>query len=68
MRANLGSIDRFLRFNVALVMIAICVSGTISNPLEMVLGSIAVGLLITAIMRYSPLYAIMGINTGGRTG
>lgn len=68
MRCNLGMIDRILRFNLALVMIALCVSESISSPLEMVLGSASLGLLITSILRYSPLYAMIGMNTAKRQG
>lgn len=63
MTANIGTIDRALRFLVALVVIILLVTRTVNGALAVVLGIIGAALLITAFVRYCPLYPVLKIST-----
>lgn len=58
MKINIGTIDRILRLIVGLVLIVLAATGTIGWWGW--LGIIPVG---TALFRFCPLYAILGIRT-----
>lgn len=63
MRANEGSVDRYLRFAAALVLFAVALMfphlGWL-NPLLWVVGTV---LVVTSIVGFCPLYMLLGINT-----
>jgi hypothetical protein len=61
--ANIGTIDRALRFLVALVVIILLVTRTVHGALAIVLGIIGAAMLITAFVRYCPLYPVLKIST-----
>ncbi|AEV36599.1 hypothetical protein PSE_2089 [Pseudovibrio sp. FO-BEG1] len=67
MTANVGTIDRILRFIIGVVLIALPLSTTISlfaQPLFFY-GAIIVGIvmLLVSVVRICPLYSIFGIKT-----
>jgi hypothetical protein len=58
MKANVGGIDRVLRIVLGLALLALTITGTIG-----VWGWIGVVLLGTALLRYCPLYQVLGFST-----
>ncbi|WP_454766945.1 YgaP family membrane protein [Cupriavidus campinensis] len=58
MQANVGTVDRFLRIIVGLVLIGLAATGTIG-----VWGWIGVVPLLTGIVRICPAYSILGVKT-----
>ncbi len=67
MTANLGSIDRIIRFGLGLVLFVlpfVTPFGIWNNPIGQ-FGAPIVGLVLvaTAFLRFCPLYTIVGIRT-----
>ena len=62
MKKNVGSIDRIIRFIVALVAIWAGYS-LVSNPWNYVLYIVAIIMVVTAFISTCPIWLITGINT-----
>lgn len=58
MKANVGGIDRILRVVGGLVLIALAVTGTVG-----VWGWIGVVPLLTGLLRWCPVYPLLGISS-----
>lgn len=58
MKANVGGIDRMLRIVVGLVLIALAATGTVGAW-----GWIGVVPLVTGLVRFCPLYPLLGLST-----
>ena len=58
MKANVGGIDRIARVVVGLALIALATTGTVG-----VWGWIGVVPLLTGLVRWCPLYPLLGIST-----
>lgn len=65
MKRNLGNIDRIIRLALALVMSALYLSGTVTGLLGTVLLVVSIIAVVTSLISFCPLYAILGINTCG---
>ena len=63
MQANVGGIDRAIRYLLVLVIILLFATGKVHGALAVVLGIIGLMLLITAFIRYCPLYPLLRIST-----
>ena len=61
MKCNIGGIDRVLRVITGLALIALAATGTIG-----LWGWIGVVPLLTGVVGYCPIYAMLGKNTCGR--
>ncbi|WP_019986616.1 YgaP family membrane protein [Rudanella lutea] len=63
MKANMGSADRIIRVLVALVVISLVATGTLSG-IWAVVGVVLAGVfLLTSLVRFCPLYLPFGIRT-----
>ncbi len=67
MTPNVGSFDRVLRFALGIVLIALpfvapvaMLNGTLATVILVVVGAVMV---LTAAIRFCPLYTILGIRT-----
>jgi hypothetical protein len=58
MKLNVGGMDRILRIVVGLVLIALAATGTVGWW-----GWLGVIPLLTGMMRFCPLYSLVGLNT-----
>lgn len=58
MKTNVGTIDRVLRILVGVVLIALTLTGTIG-----LWGWIGLVPLATGVVRFCPLYPLLGIST-----
>ena len=63
MTANIGTVDRAIRFILAFVAIILLVTRRVHGALAIVLGIVGIMLLITAFVRYCPLYPPLKIST-----
>lgn len=62
MTKNMSLLDRLVRSILAVVVILLFVSGTISGTFGVVLISLSVVFLATSFISYCPLYTILGIR------
>ncbi len=58
MKVNVGSIDRVLRITAGVVIVTFTALGMISPW-----GWLAIGLIISGVLRNCTLYSLLGINT-----
>jgi len=58
MKVNVGTIDRFLRITSGVIIITLTALGMISPW-----GWLAIGLIISGVIRNCTLYSLLGINT-----
>ena len=58
MKVNVGSIDRVLRITAGVIIITFTALGMISPW-----GWLAIGLIISGVIRYCTLYSLLGVST-----
>jgi hypothetical protein len=63
MKKNLGTTDRVLRTLAALVIGYLLYNGTLTGTLEVILGIVAIALLLTSMISFCPVYALLKIST-----
>ena len=63
MTANMGNVDRAIRFILAFVVVILLVTRTVHGALAIVLGIIGAMLLVTAFIRNCPLYPVLKMST-----
>ena len=63
MKANVGFLDMFIRLFLGVVMIGMAVAGVFPAPWDMVIGIVGIVPLVTGLLKFCPLYTILGINT-----
>lgn len=63
MKANLGGVDCAGRVAVELVLLVVGLAAPIETAWRMVVLLIAALALVTALLRFCPIYAAFGINT-----
>lgn len=63
MKTNMGSADRMIRLLVAVLLTVLYLTKVISGPLGT--GALVVSgiFLLTSLVRFCPLYTLLGINT-----
>ena len=68
MRQNIGTADRIIRLLAGIILIELVTSRTIQVWGNLCGWIIAIVLLLTAVIGYSPVYAFFGIHTLTRKG
>jgi type III secretory pathway component EscS len=63
MRKNIGGTDKIIRLLVAIVLIVLYFSETITGTLGIVGLVIAAVLALTSLVNFCPLYSLLGIRT-----
>ena len=63
MKANVGTIDTVVRILIALIVIGLYFMNVITGTPAIVLLVVAGVFLITGLLKFCPLYMILGINT-----
>ena len=66
MTRSIGRIDQFLRIIVGLALLAYTVKDGTLGLGRLGVGALGLVLVATAFFSYSPLYALLGINTRHR--
>jgi ABC-type Co2+ transport system permease subunit len=66
MKKNMGTADRMIRVIVALVIVVLLVTKTLTGTLALILGILAAVFLLTSAIGFCPLYVLLGISTCGK--
>jgi hypothetical protein len=65
MKVNMGSADRMVRLMVAVLLTVLYLSKIVTGTLGAVALVVAGIFLLTSLVRFCPLYTLLGINTCG---
>ncbi|MDX8402684.1 MAG: DUF2892 domain-containing protein [Mariprofundaceae bacterium] len=65
MKANVGTVDRFVRGIVGLALILAGFLAGLASPWNWVAIGVGVVLVLTALISFCPLYRVLGVNTCG---
>ncbi len=63
MKQNMGSADRIIRVLIAAVLAFLYFNGTISGTFGIVALVVAVVFVAVSVLKFCPLYPLLGINT-----
>lgn len=63
MKKNMGNVDRIIRVLLAVIFAALYFTGTVSGTLGLVLVILGAVFVLTSIVSFCPLYAIVGLST-----
>jgi len=63
MKKNMGTLDRGIRVVLAIVFAALYFGGIVTGTVGLVLVVLGAVFLLTSIVSFCPLYAIVGLNT-----
>lgn len=63
MTKNMGTLDRTLRIIVAVILIALAATGTITGTWAIVAYVVAAVFILTSLVKFCPAYLPLGINT-----
>ncbi len=63
MRANVGGVDRMIRLLAGAGLLAWGILGDLASPWNYVADGVGAVMMLTALIRFCPLYPILGINT-----
>ena len=63
MKKNMGTVDKTIRIILALIIAILFYTNVISGTLGIVLLIFGCAFLLTSIINFCPLYAILGIST-----
>ena len=67
MKANVGNTDKLIRLVLALIGLLLVIFKVVSGTLGIIVLVIAAILVITALVNFCPLYALLGIKTCKKT-
>lgn len=63
MKRNMSNIDRLIRAIVAVLLVYLYIGGIVTGAFGIILVGLGVILLITSVIRFCPLYALLKIST-----
>ena len=63
MKTNVGSMDKVIRIVLALIFAGLYFTDTVTGTLGLVLVILGGVFLVTALVGFCPLYAMVGLNT-----
>ena len=63
MKKNIGNTDKLIRLVIALVIAVLYFTNVINGTLAIVLGIVALAMVVTSLLGFCGLYAILGCNT-----
>jgi len=63
MKANIGSLDKVIRIFLAIVFAMLYITKMVEGTVSVILLVVGGVLLLTSIINFCPLYAIMGLNS-----
>jgi hypothetical protein len=67
MKKNMGTIDRIIRILLAIVIIILYITGSITGFAAIILGILAIVFIITSMIGFCPLYVPFKISTIGKS-
>ena len=63
MKKNLGSVDRIVRFLLAAVFAILYFGGFVTGTVGLILVVLGGVFLVTSLVSFCPIYAMMGVST-----
>ena len=63
MKKNMGTIDRIIRILLAIVVVILYMTGSITGVAVIILGIVAFVFIVTSLIGFCPLYAVCKIST-----
>lgn len=63
MKKNVGNLDRIIRLLIAAVIAVLFLTKTITGTLGIILLVLAAILILTSLINFCPIYAILGMKT-----
>ncbi len=63
MKTNVGSMDKVIRIVLALIFAGLYFTGTVTGTVGLVLVILGGVFLVTALVGFCPLYAMVGLST-----
>lgn len=63
MKTNIGKADRIIRFAIAAIIVVLYTLSIITGTLGIILLLVAGALVLTSLVSFCPLYAMLGMNT-----
>lgn len=63
MKTNVGTVDKMIRLVLGIVLVVLFFSETITGTVGYVLMTVGIVFVVTSIVGFCPLYAIVGLNT-----
>lgn len=63
MKTNVGTVDRMIRLVLGVVLVILFFSETITGTLGYVLMAVGIVFVVTSMVGFCPLYALVGLNT-----
>lgn len=63
MKKNMGSGDKITRIIIAAVIAVLFFTHVITGTLAIVLGILALVFVLTSLINFCPIYAVLGMNT-----
>ena len=66
MKKNMGTIDRIIRILLAIVVIILYMTGSITGVAAIILGILAIVFILTSLVGFCPLYVPLKISTIGK--
>ena len=60
---NMGTLDRIIRITLALVSVALILTGTVTGVLAVLLGVVAAVFAVTSVISFCPLYLPFKLST-----
>lgn len=67
MKKNMGNADRLIRLILAVVVGVLFYTGVVTGTVATVLLVLSVVFLLTSLVGYCPLYALLGVSTCPKT-
>jgi hypothetical protein len=67
MSKNMSTVDRVIRFVIAVVVAALYFTHRISGTVAIVLGIVAIAFLATSLIGWCPTYVPFGLSTRGKS-
>ena len=67
MKKNMGTIDRSIRILLAIAIIILYITGSITGVAAIILGILAFVFIITSLIGFCPLYLPLKISTIGKS-
>jgi hypothetical protein len=66
MKKNMGTVDKIIRILLAVMVIVLYLNGNITGVAAIILGIVAFVFIVTSLIGFCPLYAILKISTIGK--
>jgi DUF2892 family protein len=63
MKLNMGMADRVIRILLAIVIAILYFTNVMQGTVALILGVVAVVMLLTGVISFCPLYALLGLST-----